>query len=277
MFELPEVVTLARQMSEELQGAVVASCERGNSPHKWAWYSGDQEFYEANTVGKTVGKAAAEGNRTAIPLEPGFVLLIGDMGGKIILHADESTIPKKRHLMLGFDDGRRLTVTIAGWGGMWLKAAEEPVPEWMVGGRRISPISDEFTYERFKELLDEDAARRKCSVKAFMASEPLISGIGNGYVQDICFRARLHPRRDIATLTGRERQRWYRAIRGTLGEAIERGGRDTESDLYGEPGGYVAIMDQRARGKPCPECGTPIEKIAYLGGSCYVCPQCQVL
>ena len=275
MLELPEVVTLALQITDELQGAVVASCERGNSPHKWAWYSGDQDFYDANTVGKTVGAARAEGNRVAIPLEPGFVLLIGDMGGKIILHADDTTIPRKRHLMLGFEDGRRLTVAIAGWGGMWLKPAEEPVPEWMVGERRISPIDEEFTYGRFKELLEEDAQRRKCSVKAFMASEPLISGIGNGYVQDICFNARLHPRRDITTLTGRERQRWYRAIRGTLGAAIKRGGRDTESDLHGEPGGYVAILDRRAKGRPCPECGTPIEKIAYLGGSCYFCPQCQ--
>jgi len=57
----------------------------------------------------------------------------------------------------------------------------------------VSPISDEFTYERFTELLADDATRGKRSVKAFMASRPRISGVGNGYVQDICFRAGLHP------------------------------------------------------------------------------------
>lgn len=276
MLELPEVVTLARQITEELRGATVASCERGNSPHKWAWYSGDADFYAANTVGKRIGAASAEGNRVVIALEPGWELAIGDMGGKILLHADESTIPRKRHLMLGFADGRVLTVAIAGWGGMWLKAADDPNPAWFVGNRRVSPIGDEFSYDCFKGLLEEDAARRKCSVKAFLASDPLLTGIGNGYVQEICFRARLHPKRDITTLSGRERQGFYRAIRGVLSEAIAAGGRDTESDLHGAPGGYVAVMDQRARGKPCPGCGTPIEKIAYLGGSCYLCPRCQV-
>jgi len=57
--------------------------------------------------------------------------------------------------------------------------------------------------------------------------------------------------------------------------AIERGGRDTEVDLYGAPGGYTPILDRRAKGVPCPDCGTPIQKISYLGGSCYVCPGCQ--
>ena len=120
------------------------------------------------------------------------------------------------------------------------------------------------------------STRGKRSVKAFMASQPRISGVGNGYVQDICFRARLHPKRDITTISGRERLRWYHAIRGVLRDAIEAGGRDTESDLFGQPGGYVAKMDRRALGEPCPDCGTPIEKIAYLGGSCYFCPRCQV-
>lgn len=195
------------------------------------------------------------------------------MGGKMLLHADGSTVPKKHHLLLGFEDGRFLSVAVQGWGGIWLF---EP------GGRpdyddpsRVSPISDAFTYDRFKELLAEDAQQGKRSVKAFMASRPRLAGIGNGYVQDVCFRAGLDPRREHATLSGQERQRWYRAIRKTLGEAIELGGRDTERDLRGQPGRYVAVMDQRAKGKPCPECGATIEKFAYLGGSCYVCPQCQ--
>ena len=208
-----------------------------------------------------------------LPLEPGYVLAIGDMGGKILLHADESTLPKKRHLMLGFDDGRYLTVAIQGWGGMWLMAEEELLQ--YAASIPVSPISEKFTYECFKELLADDAQQGKRSVKAFMASRPRISGVGNGYVQDICFRARLHPRRDLTDVSGRERQRWYRAIRNTLREAIQREGRDTESNLYGEPGGYTPIMDRRAKGQPCPECGTAIEKIAYLGGSCYFCPECQ--
>ena len=44
---------------------------------------------------------------------------------------------------------------------------------------------------------------------------------------------------------------------------------------YGNRGEYVRILDSKTKGKPCPECGTPIEKIQYLGGACYLCPSCQ--
>lgn len=276
MYELPEIVTLARQIGDELTGAKITSCERGNSPHKWVWYSYEPEEYERICVGRTIGATEAHGNRVACRVEPGYVLQMGDMGGKMLLHADGSTLPKKRHFMLGFEDGRYFTITVAGWGGIWLLADGEPVPYYGLRPR-VPVIGDEFTYERFKELLEEDAQRGKRSVKAFLASESPLDGIGNGYVQDICFNAGLHPRRDLTGLTGRERQRFYNAIRKTLATAIELGGRDTESDLYGQPGGYVARMDKRANGQPCPECGTSIEKISYLGGSCYFCPSCQPL
>jgi len=276
MLELPEVTSLAAQVNEELAGVGISFCERGNSPHKWVWYSGSQEEYQQILVGGTIGTATAEGSLVIIPIPPDHDLAIGDGGCRLLLHEDESTLPARRHFLLGFEDGRCLTVNVAGWGGIWLKP-NGGRPTHRPPMRRVSPISDEFTYDCFKELLVEDAARRKCSVKAFMAGDPMVTGIGNGYVQDICFRARLHPRRDITSLTGRERLRWYHAIRKTLREAIKRGGRDTEFGLHGQPGGYVAILDKRAKGQPCPECGDIIEKVSYLGGSCYFCPTCQPL
>jgi len=57
--------------------------------------------------------------------------------------------------------------------------------------------------------------------------------------------------------------------------AVTAGGRDTERDLLGRPGGYRCILDSRAAGEPCPVCGTAIEKMSYLGGACYFCPACQ--
>lgn len=118
MIELPEVVTLARQITEELEDARIASCERGASPHKFVWYNREPAEYEEIAVGKTVGEATADGNRIACPLEPGYVLFVGDMGGKILLHADETTLPKKRHLMLGFEDGVVWTTYRAGAEGV---------------------------------------------------------------------------------------------------------------------------------------------------------------
>jgi formamidopyrimidine-DNA glycosylase len=60
-----------------------------------------------------------------------------------------------------------------------------------------------------------------------------------------------------------------------VNQVIAGGGRYDETDLYGNPGGYVRLMDKNSVGQPCPECGTPIEKMSYLGGTCYYCPACQ--
>jgi formamidopyrimidine-DNA glycosylase len=274
MFELPEIVSLAKQMATELTGARVSSCVRGNVEHKFAWYTGEPEYYRTNAVGLTVGAAWATGNRALCPLEPGFRLCLGDLGGRVLVHQSDATLPRKYHLLLGFEDGRYFSVAIQGWGGMWLQREDEPTEQaWEAG--RVSPIGEEFTFARFAELVADDAEQGKRTVKAFLASRPRLSGIGNGYVQDICFRARLHPKRDLATLEDDDLDRWYVAIRETLETAIAQGGRDTERDLHGEPGGYVALMDRRALDRPCPRCGGVIEKLAYLGGSCYVCPACQ--
>jgi formamidopyrimidine-DNA glycosylase len=57
----------------------------------------------------------------------------------------------------------------------------------------------------------------------------------------------------------------------------ESGGRDTEKDLYGNPGGYPTILSKNTFGNPCKKCGSKIVKEAYLGGSVYFCSGCQAL
>lgn len=143
------------------------------------------------------------------------------------------------------------------------------------GKRGISPVSEEFNYERFNQILENYEEKEKKSIKAFMVSSSGNSGIGNGYLQDILFRAKIHPTRKVADITDRERRNLYDAIKKTMKEAIEQGGRDDEHDLYNNPGKYRRILDSRSKGRPCPVCGTPIEKIQYLGGASYFCPSCQ--
>ncbi|MHC4431379.1 MAG: endonuclease VIII, partial [Planctomycetota bacterium] len=65
------------------------------------------------------------------------------------------------------------------------------------------------------------------------------------------------------------------AIIDTVGEAIDKGGRYDEYDLYNNRGGYIRIMDKNALERPCPKCGGKVEKIQYLGGACYLCSNCQ--
>lgn len=67
----------------------------------------------------------------------------------------------------------------------------------------------------------------------------------------------------------------YGAVKNVLRDMTSQGGRDTERDLFGRPGGYNTILSKNTVGTPCPACGTLIKKEAYLGGSIYFCAECQ--
>ena len=272
MIELPEILTIAKQMNSEIKGKRIKFGNCGNSPHKFAWYNREPEEYAKILAGKTVGAATGDGNWLSLPLDPGFSLLLGDMGGRILFHQNESTLPKKYQLMLNFEDETYLTVTIQMWGFIRL------VEEAEVADRRkaLTAISDEFTYDRFEQLIEDFEEKEKKSIKYFMISKSGISGIGNSYLQDILFKAKIHPKRLVADINNMESRGLYDAIRETIKEAIEQGGRYDERDLLNNPGGYVRILDSKAKGNPCLNCGTPIEKIQHLGGASYFCPDCQI-
>jgi formamidopyrimidine-DNA glycosylase len=116
---------------------------------------------------------------------------------------------------------------------------------------------------------------QKLPLKAALATQQRIPGVGNGVLQDILWKARLHPRRKVATLDRGEATGLLEAVRNVLAEMVQSGGRDTETDLFGAPGGYPTVMSQRHVGQPCPECGTARVKQAFLGGSIHFCPSCQ--
>ncbi|MBN1454600.1 MAG: hypothetical protein JW963_26520, partial [Anaerolineales bacterium] len=106
-----------------------------------------------------------------------------------------------------------------------------------------------------------------------------IAGIGNVYVQDPLFLARIHPLRSIATLSEAEVAALWTALRETLQQSIDQGGSAWEQNLYGVKGQW----DQRfmhilhLEEQPCPVCGTTIENIK-TGSTCTrVCPVCQPL
>ena len=270
MIELPEALTIAEQMSEELKGKRIKSGIRGNSPHKFAFYNRPPEEYEAILRGKTMGEAKEHGSCILASVEPDHLLVLGGGGERILFHQSENTLPKKHQLLLHFEDGTYLTITVQGWGAAQLMHRSE------VSKKGVSPLSDAFTFEYFQRLFGELKEEDPRSVKFFIISKPGIWGVGNGYLQDILFRARIHPRRRVIDITEEERQALYEAIMVTLKHAVAMGGRDTERDLYNRPGGYRRILNSKTVDQPCPECGAPIAKIQYLGGASYFCPRCQI-
>ena len=139
----------------------------------------------------------------------------------------------------------------------------------------MTPVEPDFTFKYFSNLIDEVIPEKKRSVKGLLTQDQLIPGLGNAIAQDILFAARLSPKHPAETLTKAQKKKLFDKILKTVKDITKKGGRYDEYDLFGNSGKYVRLMDKNAAGKPCPECGTKIEKIQYLGGACYFCPKCQ--
>lgn len=275
MIEFPEAVTIAGQLDAWLRGKRIVSGKAGNSPHKWVFYTPSREAFADLLGEQTTRGGHAVGRAIHIRLESERKLIIDDFGGRVLVHAAGDRLPSKYHLLLHFDDESFLTVAIQGWGffGILTEA------EWQDNNPRkataISPMGQAFTPKRFSRLFDQYEKKDKDSIKIFFTNGESVAGIGNGYLQDILFRAKIHPRRRVGQITEDERIALYDAVRETIRQAVNRHGRESERDIHGNRGRYKPIMDKDAAGGPCPVCGTSIRKMSYLGGSCYLCPTCQ--
>ncbi|MEM5775550.1 MAG: DNA-formamidopyrimidine glycosylase family protein [Anaerolineaceae bacterium] len=272
MIELPEIFTLTRQLSPVLPGRTITRCVVNQSPHKFAFFKPDAAVIPERLTGRTV-TAVTHNQRHMLQIElDEGCLVFAEMGGRILLHGPEAQTLPKNQLLLELDDGSKLTASIVLWG--FIQAAW-PGEQRGLMAEKTAPLADELTFERFEDLLRDPSIPPKTSVKYFIISQPGLGGVGNGCLQDILFNAQLQPRRTVQTLSEAERYNLYTAARSTLRQMVELGGRDTERDLFNQPGGYKTILGSHAAGKPCPRCGTAVEKIQFLGGASYFCPGCQ--
>ena len=140
---------------------------------------------------------------------------------------------------------------------------------------RLGPNALDLTLDQFRELL----RGRRGGIKSFLLNQSHIAGIGNVYVQDPLFKARIHPLRRINTLGEDEIETLWEALRETLQESVDHDGSAWEMDLYGQKGRWDSsfFLVAYREGQPCPECGTTIEKIKTGSTSGFVCLQCQSL
>jgi formamidopyrimidine-DNA glycosylase len=275
MFELPELTTIARQMNGVLAGKMVHEGRLGNTPHKFVWYDRTHDEFTRLTQGAVVGRARARGKWLFVDLEPDYVLRLGEWGGRILYHEPPAQEPPKYHLLLVFDDDSLLSATTQMWGGVDLCDKGHELEGKYVQDMRITPAEPEFTREYFETLADAAGGGGKRSVKGLLTQEQLIPGLGNAIAQDIMFAARLCPKRLARGLSPAEMRQLYEAVVRTVADVTEAGGRDDEVDLFGRPGGYHRLMSAKSAGAPCPRCGATIQKLQYMGGACYVCPECQ--
>jgi formamidopyrimidine-DNA glycosylase len=272
MIELPEAVYLAKQFNGTLKGKKIAGVIAGLSPHKFAFYHGDPAGYDALLRGKTFGATVARAGMVETRVDD-VVLLLGCVAP--MFHAKDEKRPKKHHLLIEFEDGTAISSTVQLYGELYcFREGELQNLYYDIAKSRPSPLSDEFDRAYFNRLITSPDVQ-KLSAKAFLATEQRIPGLGNGVLQDILYNAKIHPKRKIDTLTDVEKEALFHSIKSTLKEMTEQGGRDTEKDLFGRPGGYKTKLSQLTLTQPCPVCGGRIIKEPYMGGSIYYCNGCQ--
>jgi formamidopyrimidine-DNA glycosylase len=274
--ELPEVLTLTEQMNKELKGKRIANAVLKNydSLLKMGFIKPKPKELEARLINKTIRSVNGDGKWLFIQLKPEMKLVLGEILGKILYHSSNDTIPPKYNLLLEFEDNTYLTVIINFYGFIMAVNDNELKQLKYPGKLGLSPLDDKkFTFKKFNDILNES---EKEIIKAVLLDQRRIAGIGNSYLQDILFRAKIHPKRKAADIDAEERKVLFNAITKTLKKALHLGGRDNEFDLYNKPGEYKPILDKNIKNKPCPECGKKIEKINVLGSSCYLCSACQI-
>jgi formamidopyrimidine-DNA glycosylase len=272
MIELPEAAILAKQINETATGKRIKKVIAAQSPHKFAWYYGDPQEYNGLLAGKVISTAVSYGGLVEIKAV-NAILLFGD-GASLRYYVKGDKLPFKHQLWIEFEDGSSLVSTVQMYGGLWaFPDGSFDNKYYRIAKEKTSPLMEAFDRTYFNSLFGENTD--KLSLKAFLATEQRIPGLGNGVLQDILFNAKMHPKKKVNTLSEKNKEELLDFLKLTLTKMVADGGRDTEVDLYGRQGGYKTILSRNTVDKPCPVCGTIIKKEAYMGGSVYYCSRCQ--
>jgi formamidopyrimidine-DNA glycosylase len=278
MIEMPEALTLAKQMNQTLIGKTIKHFKRGNKTHKFLWLNFSDDSFSSILPDLTIREISSFGRSIYMHLG-NYMIWWSDFGGKLLYHKPGSKLPKNSHLIWEFNDESALTFSMQMWGSVKLLNNSEfnSKPNDETG---VEPLSNRFTFSNFNAMLDEYPEKNSKGIKGFLVATGYvtpnhIAGLGNAILQDILFNAKINPKRKIVDITRNERKNLFKAINETVAEIIKLGGRYDEVDLFGNNGKYIRLMDKNTNGTPCINCQTTIQKISYLGGACYICPSCQ--
>jgi formamidopyrimidine-DNA glycosylase len=203
------------------------------------------------------------------------------MSGQLLVVAPDT--PPQVHLRVRFtftDGGRELRfVDQRTFGGL---AVVPLVPDG-AGGRVPQPVvhiaRDPLDPLHDQALASTALRRRRTGLKRALLDQTLVSGIGNIYADESLWRARLHGARPTETLTSAQLDRLWTAVHEVLTEALAAGGTSFDA-LYVSTDGVSGLFERQLAvygraGEPCPRCGTPIRREAFMNRSSYSCPSCQ--
>jgi formamidopyrimidine-DNA glycosylase len=272
MPELPEVETVRAQLEPVLTGRRFERVEirdpRLVRPYEPAEVAAELE-------GERVAAVERRGKYLIVRFESDRVLLIHlRMTGSLRHSGEGLDEDPHRRAVVRLDDGSDVAYRDVRRFGTWLVLEPGELAPYLATRVGDEPLDALFTAARLGERL----AKRRAPIKAALLDQRTLAGMGNIYVDEALWRARINPLRPAESLDRNELRRLHKAIRTTLEAGIARQG-STLRDYALPDGGSGSMQDEfkvyGRGGEPCDRCGTPIAKIRLGGRGTWFCPSCQ--
>lgn len=197
------------------------------------------------------------------------------MEGKYGVYKKEDELDKHTHVIFSFKDETELRYKdVRKFGTMHLFPKGEEEGQLPLSQLGPEPLSAEFS----PEYLSRALKRTNRSIKAVILDQKVVVGVGNIYVDESLFRAKIHPERPASSLKPEEIEILVDQIKKTLAEAIKQGGSTIRTYLNSQ--GQIGMFQQQLlvydrAGELCTECGSHIDKIRVAGRGTHYCPNCQ--
>lgn len=275
MPELPEVETVKRTLLELIGGKRISTVTV--KLPRIIQRPAEPEAFERALEGRTVQTVERRGKFLRIVFD-GLVLVSHlRMEGRYGLFQADEPVENHTHVLFRFDDGTELRYKdVRQFGTMHLFQPGEEFVLPPLNKLGLEPLEAEFTLKALRERLQKRSTR----IKPLLLNQEHIVGLGNIYVDEALFRARIHPEREPSSLSGPEWARLYDAIRETLSSAVEAGGSSVKSYVNGQ--GEMGMFQHQLlvygrKDEPCPSCARPIKKFVVGGRGTHICEKCQPL
>lgn len=271
MPELPEVETVRRGLEKLILGRKIEAIDvRVPKLIKTG-----VEAFEIDLIGQTFQAIGRRGKYLLLQLDRQVIVSHLRMEGKYLLFPQEVPENKHFHVFFTLDDGSTLVYQdVRKFGTMELLLPEQVEPYFQNRKLGPEPIKAAFDLATFEKQLGQS----KKLIKPHLLDQTLVVGLGNIYVDEVLWAAKIHPERVSSTLTSPGITLLHDEIIRILQLAIEKGGTTvrTYQNAFGENGRMQDFLQVYGKtGQPCPRCGTPIEKIKVGGRGTHICPRCQ--
>ncbi len=276
MPELPEVESVRRGLADGLAGRTIARVQVLHPRPVRRHLPGPDDF-AAQLVGRTFTEPRRRGKYLWLPFADGDALLahLGMSGQFRFSTADAPLVPNTRVLVDFTDPGLQLRfVDQRMFGGLALSEGGAELP-----GEIAHIARDPFDPAYDLDDVVRRLRRKRTGVKRALLDQQLVGGVGNIYADEALWRARLHYARATDTLPRAAAVQLLTAAAGVMAEALQAGGTSFDS-LYVNVNGASGYFDRSLavygrEGGPCPRCGAPIRREAFMNRSSFRCPRCQ--